>query len=79
LSSPGPGRTRRRPRRSTRRLGLCINLEENDEDAAGPSQWSIGDGSQGCSTWAAKDDPPSDADDDEGTDYDVFYELVGMH
>jgi hypothetical protein len=48
-------------------LGLCVNLdEEEEEDDAGPS-WRCrgGDGGQGCSTWAAKDEPPSD--DDDGT------------
>jgi hypothetical protein len=46
-----------------RRLGLCVNLEEddedNDEDDAGLSQWRGGDGGQGCSTWASKDERPS--------------------
>jgi hypothetical protein len=59
----------------TRRLGLCVNLKEDDEDEddAVSSQWRGSDGGQGCSTWVAKDGPPSDDDDDERTDYNVFY------
>jgi hypothetical protein len=39
-----------------------------------------GDG-QGCSTWAAKDEPPSNDDDggDGDTDYDVFYRRLCMN
>jgi hypothetical protein len=55
------------------RLGLCVNLE--DDDDAGPSQWRGGDDGQGCSTWAAKDEAPSD---DDGGDYDVFNQRLGM-
>jgi hypothetical protein len=44
-------------------------LEEDDDgeedDDAGPSKWRGCDGGQGYSTWAAKDEPPSD-DDDNG-------------
>jgi hypothetical protein len=49
-----------------RRLGLCVNLENNDDDDAGPSQWRGDDNGQGCITWAAKNDAPSDDDDDDG-------------
>jgi hypothetical protein len=55
------------------RLGLCVNLE--DDDNAGPSQWRGDDDGHGCSTWAAKDEAPSD---DDGGDYDVFYQRLGM-
>jgi hypothetical protein len=61
----------------TRRLGLCVNL---DEDDAGPS-WRRGGGSnggQGCSTWAPKDEP-SDDDNDDGGDYNVFYRRLEMN
>jgi hypothetical protein len=51
-------------------LGLCVNLE--DDNDAGLSQWHGGDDGQGCSTWAAKNDAPSDDDDD------VFYQRLGM-
>jgi hypothetical protein len=66
-----------------RRLGLCVNLnvDNEEEDDAGPS-WRRGggDGGQGCSTWAAKDGPPSDDDDGDGDkDYDVFYRCLGMN
>jgi hypothetical protein len=64
---------------------LCINLEDDNEeedDDAGLSQWCHGGGNgQSCSTWAAKDEPPSndnnDGDGDE--DYDVFYRHLGMN
>jgi hypothetical protein len=64
-----------------RRLGLYVNLEDDDdEDDAGLSQWRDSDNSQGCSTWAAKNDAPSDDDDDDdGGDYDFFYQRLGMH
>jgi hypothetical protein len=65
-----------------RRLGLCVNLEEDDDEDedAGPSQWRGGNGGQGCSTWAAKDEPPSDNNDGDGVeDYDVFYRRLGMN
>jgi hypothetical protein len=65
-----------------RRLGLCVNLEDDDEgekDDAGPSQWHRGDNDgQGCSTWATKDEPPSN-DDDGDEDYNVFYRHLGMN
>jgi hypothetical protein len=60
-------------------LGLCVNLEEDDEDDAGPSQWRSDDGGQGCNTWAAKDEPPSDDDDGGGANYDVSYQSLGMN
>jgi hypothetical protein len=43
----------------TRRLNLYVNLADDDkEDNAGPSWRHRGsDGGQGCSTWAAKDEP----------------------
>jgi hypothetical protein len=44
-------------------LGLCVNLEDDDEDGAGLSQWRGGNDGQGCSTWAAKDGTLSDDDD----------------
>jgi hypothetical protein len=64
-----------------RRLGLCVNLDDNEEeDDAGPS-WRHGggggDGGQGCSTWAPKDEPSDD--DDGGGDYDVFYRRLVMN
>jgi hypothetical protein len=59
-----------------RRLDLCVNLED-DDDNAGPSQWRDGDNDEGCSTWAVKNDAPPDNDDDGG-DYDVFYQRLGM-
>jgi hypothetical protein len=59
-------------------LGLCVNLEDDDEDNAGPSEWRGGDDGQGCSTWAAKDDAPSDNGDDDGGDYTVFYQRLDM-
>jgi hypothetical protein len=60
-----------------RRLDLCVNLEEDDD--AEPSKWRSGDSGQGYSTWAAKDEPPSDEDDDDrNEDYDVFYRRLGM-
>jgi hypothetical protein len=55
-----------------RHLGLFVNLEDDKE--AGPSQCR-GSGGQGCSSWAAKAEPPSDDDD---TDYDVFYQRLGL-
>jgi hypothetical protein len=60
-----------------RRLGLCVNL---DDDDAGPSWRRGGDGNggQGCSTWAPKDEP-SDNDDDDGGDYNVFYHRLRMN
>jgi hypothetical protein len=82
---PGPGKTRRGPRQSARAslcLGLCVNLEEEDadeeDDDAGPSRWRGGDDGQGCSTWSAKDEPPSNDDDDGNEDYDIFYHRLGM-
>jgi hypothetical protein len=63
------------------RLGLCVNLEDDegdDEDDAGPSQWHGGDGGQGYSTWVSKDEPPSD-DNDSGTKYVIFYQRLGMN
>jgi hypothetical protein len=62
------------------RLGLCVNLEDDDDDA-GPSQGRHGDGDgQGCSTWAAKDEPTSNDDETDGDeDYDVFYHHLGMN
>jgi hypothetical protein len=64
-----------------RRLGLCVNLEEEDadeeDDDAGPSRWRGGDDGQGCSTWPAKDEPPLD-DNDGNEDYDVFYRRLGI-
>jgi hypothetical protein len=64
-----------------RRLGLCVNLEEEDDeeedDDVGPSKWRGGDDGQGCSTWAAKDEPPSH-DGDGNEDYDVFYHRLGV-
>jgi hypothetical protein len=60
----------------TLRLGLCVN--EDDEDDAGPSQWHGDDSSQGCSTWASQDEPPSD-NDDGGANYDVFYQRLGRN
>jgi hypothetical protein len=53
----------------TRCLGLCVDLEDDDDDDVGTSQWRDND-SQGCSSWASKDEPLSD---DDGADYDVFY------
>jgi hypothetical protein len=69
--------TKRAEAERARRLGLCVNLEEDDDDA-GPSRWRSDDDGQGCSTWAAKDEPPLDDDDDENEDYDVFYRRLGM-
>jgi hypothetical protein len=62
----------------TLRLGLCVNLEEDDEDDAGPSMWHGDDGSQGCSTWASQGEPSSD-NDDRDANYDVFYQRLGMN
>jgi hypothetical protein len=61
-----------------RRLGLCINLDNDEEDDAGPS-WRPGggNGGQGCSIWAPKDEPSDD--DDDGGDYDVFYRRLKMN
>jgi hypothetical protein len=59
---------------------LCVNLEEEDDDA-GPSRWRGGDGGQGgCSTWAAKNELPSDDEDNSNRnkDYDVFYRRLSM-
>jgi hypothetical protein len=67
-----------RGRARARHLGLCVNLDDDEEeDDAGPS-WRRGggDGGQGCSTWAPKDEP---SDDDDGGDYDVFYRHLGMN
>jgi hypothetical protein len=56
------------------RFSLFVNLEEEDDDAdAGTSQWRNGDG-QGYNSWAAKAEPPPD----DGVDYDVFYQRLGM-
>jgi hypothetical protein len=57
-------------------LGLSVNLD--DDDNAGPSQWRGGDDGQGCSAWAAKDEALSDDNDDDDSDYDVFYQRLGM-
>jgi hypothetical protein len=60
------------------RLGLCVNLDDDNEDDDGPS-WrrsSGGNGDQGCSTWAPKDEP---SDDDDGGDYNVFYRHLEMN
>jgi hypothetical protein len=64
-----------------RRLGLRVNLEEDEEEeGAGPSEWRGSDAGQGCSTWAAKDVPPSYDDNGDGTeDYDIFYRRLSMH
>jgi hypothetical protein len=35
-----------------------------------------GNDGQGCSAWAAKDEAPSD--DNNGGDYDIFYQRLGM-
>jgi hypothetical protein len=70
------------PSSGARHLGLYINLEDDDEeeDDAGPSQWRSDDDGQGCSTWAAKDEPPSDNNDSDGAeDYDVFYHHLSMN
>jgi hypothetical protein len=56
-------------------LGLCVNLD--DDDNTGPSQWRGGDDCQGYSAWAVKAEAPSD-DDDDGDDYNVFYQRLGM-
>jgi hypothetical protein len=61
-----------------RQLGLCVNLEEDNEDDAGLRQWRGSDSGQGCSTWVAKDEPLS-YDDDGGSNYDVFYQRLGMN
>jgi hypothetical protein len=65
-----------------RRLGLYVNLdEEEEEDNTGPS-WRRGggDGGQGYSTWATKDESPSDDNDDGGDeDYNVFSRRLGMN
>jgi hypothetical protein len=52
-------------------LGFLINLENNDDDEAGPSQ-RCGDNGLGCSSWAAKAKPTSDNEDngDGGAYYD---------
>jgi hypothetical protein len=61
-----------------RRLGPYVNLKEDDDDNdVIPSQWRSGDG-QGYSSWAAKAEPPSKDDDNDGDDYDVFYRCLGM-
>jgi hypothetical protein len=72
--------TKRAEAERARRLGLCVNLDEDDEDDAGPS-WRRGggNGGQGCSTWAPKDEPSDDDDNDDGGDYDVFYRRLGMN
>jgi hypothetical protein len=64
-----------------RRLGLCVNLDNNEEEDDADPSWRCrgGDGGQGCSTWAAKDEPPSDDDDGGDEDYDVFYHRLGMN
>jgi hypothetical protein len=65
-----------------RRLGLCVNLEEddedNDEDDVSPNWWRGSNGGQGCSTWASKDEPPSDNDNGDADSF-VFYQRLGMH
>jgi hypothetical protein len=61
-----------------RRLGLCVDLDDNDEDDAGPS-WRHGggdNGGHGCNTWAPKDEP---SDDDDSEDYNAFYRRLGMN
>jgi hypothetical protein len=61
-----------------RRLGLCVNLDDDEDDDAGLSWRRGGDnGGQGCSTWAPKDEL-SDDDDDDG-DHDVFYRRLGLN
>jgi hypothetical protein len=57
------------------RLGLCVNLDEDDEDNADPSS----DSGEGCSTWASKDKPSSDDGNDGGANYDVFYQHLDMN
>jgi hypothetical protein len=64
-----------------RRLGVCVNLDYNEDDDAGPS-WRRGgsNGDQGCSTWVPKDEPSDNKDDDnDGGDYSVFYRHLGMN
>jgi hypothetical protein len=55
------------------RLGLCVNLD--DDYDTGPSRWRGGDDCQGYNACAVKDDAPSD---DNGGDYNVFYQRLGM-
>jgi hypothetical protein len=49
----------------------------NLDDDAGPSwrRGGGGNGGQGCSTWAPKDEPS----DDDGGDYSVFYRRFMMN
>jgi hypothetical protein len=56
-------------------------MQPDQEDDAGQSWCRHGsDGGQGCSTWEAKDEPPSDNDDNGGDkDYNVFYRRLGMN
>jgi hypothetical protein len=56
---------------------------DDDKDDIGPS-WRRGggNGDQGCSTWAPKDEPSDDddaSDNNDGRDYDVFYRRLGMN
>jgi hypothetical protein len=66
----------------TRCLDLCVNLDDKEDNDAGPS-WchDSDDGGQGCSTWVPKDEPSDDDgdDDDDSGDYDVFYRRLGMN
>jgi hypothetical protein len=39
-------------------------MHDEDRDDAGPSQWRGSEAGQGCNTWAPKDEPPSDDDDE---------------
>ena len=71
MSAPG------RSRRGRVESGIIV-LDDSDEDVAGPSMsWRGGGDGQGCS-YAPKDEPPSDSDDDGGQ-YTDFYRRLGMN
>jgi hypothetical protein len=59
-----------------RRLGIVVNLEDEDGDEVGPSQ-QRGDDGQGYSSGVAKAEPPSAAAAN-GTYYDIFHQCLGM-
>jgi hypothetical protein len=69
---PGLGKTRRGPRQSARATSASVSTSMTTRRTM-----LDGNGSQGCSTWAPKDEP-SDDDDDDG-DYSVFYRRLKMN